>query len=167
MLYRVAVYHAITPATKHTAHYFLANECAHTNGILMPALVADILNSSWFGYTARTLLTFVFWSSGLMKLFNFKGGIAEMTLFGLKPPWFFNLGTLVIQLACSALIIQGTYAWIGALILIVFTIATIPIAHRFWRMEEPARTLDFCIVLEHVTVVGALMLVAMVSLHAT
>lgn len=133
----------------------------------MPTVVADILGANWFGYTARVLLTFVFWSSGLMKLFNFKGGIAEMTLFGLKPPWFFNLGTILIQLVGSALIIHGTYAWIGAAMLALFTLATFPIAHRFWRMEEPARTLDFCIVLEHVTVLGALMLVAMVSLGAT
>jgi transmembrane protein len=47
--------------------------------------------------------------------------------------------------------------------LAVFTVLTIPIAHHFWTMEEPFRTLEFFFVMEHITVVGALMVVAWAS----
>ena len=129
----------------------------------MPHIVESVLGATGFGYAARILLTFVFWSSGVMKLVRFRQGVAEMTHFGLKPAWLFNVATLSVQLIGSALIILGVWVWLGAAVLAVFTALTIPIAHKFWLMEEPLRTLDFCIVLEHITVIGALMLVAAVS----
>jgi transmembrane protein len=132
----------------------------------MPHIVQETLSTAWFGYAARLLLTFVFWSSGVMKLVQFKRGTAEMLFFGLKPGWVFNVATIVIQLAGSLLIVFNIQAWLGASVLAIFTVLTIPIAHRFWRMEEPLRTLDFCIVLEHVTVIGALMLAAILSAGA-
>ena len=125
--------------------------------------IQDVLGASWFGYTARVLFTFVFWSSGVMKLVRFKAGVAEMEMFGLKPAWAFNVATICIQLIGSALIVFSIHTWLGAGLLALFTALTIPIAHRFWTMPEPMRTLDSCIVLEHVTVIGALMVVAMAS----
>ena len=56
--------------------------------------IQDVLGASWFGYTARVLFTFVFWSSGVMKLVRFRAGVAEMEMFGLKPAWAFNVATI-------------------------------------------------------------------------
>lgn len=122
--------------------------------------IGHLTGSTWFGYLARTLLTFMYWGSGLSKLIDFNGGVAEMSHFGLEPAVAFNVAVIITQLGGSALIILNRWTWLGAGALAVFTLLTIPIAHHFWTMEEPFRTMEFYVVMEHITVVGALMVVA-------
>jgi transmembrane protein len=123
--------------------------------------IASILESRPFGVLARVVLTFMFWGSGLSKLLDFQGGMAEMSFFGLEPAMGFNIVVIICQLGGSALIIWGgRMAWLGAGALAIFTLLTIPIAHHFWTMEEPFRTLEFYVVVEHLSIVGALMVVA-------
>ncbi|HWL68942.1 MAG TPA: DoxX family protein [Geminicoccus sp.] len=129
----------------------------------MPRAIEVILGNQWFGYLARAVLTSMFWMSGLAKLLDFSGGVAEMSHFGLEPAVAYNTVVLLVQLAGSALIILNRWTWLGAGMLAVFTLLTIPIAHHFWTMEEPFRTLEFYVVMEHITVVGALMVVAWAS----
>ncbi|UPA25404.1 DoxX family protein [Shinella oryzae] len=126
----------------------------------MTALVESITGSRAFGLLARLVLTSMFWLSGIAKLADFNGGVAEMAHFGLEPPALFNIATAVVQLVGSALIIANRWTWLGAGMLAVFTALTIPIAHNFWTMEEPMRTVEFYVVMEHITVIGALMVVA-------
>jgi transmembrane protein len=125
----------------------------------MPSASA-LFASNWFGYLARTILTFMFWGSGLSKLIDFPGGVAEMAHFGLQPAALFNVAVIITQLGGSALIILNWHAWIGAGALAVFTLLTIPIAHGFWAMEEPMKTIEFYVVVEHLSIIGAMMLVA-------
>jgi transmembrane protein len=121
----------------------------------------DVLTgSTWFGYLARILLTFGFWASGLAKLIDFQGGVAEMAHFGLEPAVAFNVATIITQLVGSALVILNRWTWLGAGALGVFTALTIPLVHHFWTMEEPFRTIEFHVVMEHITVIGGLMVVA-------
>ncbi len=121
----------------------------------------DVLTgSSWFGYLARSVLTFSFWASGLAKLIDFDAGVAEMSQFGLEPAVAFNIATIVTQLVGSALIIFNRWTWLGAGALGIFTALTIPLVHHFWTMEEPFHTIEFYVVMEHITVIGGLMVVA-------
>lgn len=131
----------------------------------MPKLIEQILSATWFGYLARIVMTFMFWGSGLSKLIDFNGGVAEMAHFGLNPPVAFNVATFTVQIVGSLLIIFRTWTWLGAGALAVFTALTIPIAHAFWTMQEPMKTIEFHIVAEHITVIGALMVVAYASVR--
>jgi transmembrane protein len=128
-----------------------------------PSFISTLLRAAWFGYVARIVLTFMFWSSGLAKLIDFNVGLGEMAHFGLEPAWLFNIATIIVVLGGSLLIVLDRWAWLGAGALAVFTVLTIPIAHRFWAMEEPFRTMEFHVVMEHLTVIGALMVVAYAS----
>ncbi|MBB6509115.1 transmembrane protein [Rhizobium soli] len=119
-----------------------------------------VTGSTWFGYLARAVLTFMFWGSGLSKLIDFPAGVAEMAQFGLEPAFAFNVAVIITQLVGSALIILNRWTWLGAGALGVFTALTIPIVHHFWTMEEPFKTLEFYVVMEHITVIGGLMVVA-------
>ncbi len=121
---------------------------------------SGIFGTTWFGYAARTVLTFMFWGSGLSKLIDFNGGVAEMAHFGLEPAVLFNVAVVITQLGGSALVILNRHAWLGAGALAVFTLLTIPIAHNFWAMQEPIKTMEFYVVVEHISIVGAMMLVA-------
>jgi len=122
--------------------------------------ITALTGTSWFGYMARTVLTFMFWGSGLSKLIDFQTGTAEMAHFGLEPAALFNIAVIITQLGGSILIILNRWTWLGAGALAVFTVLTIPIAHSFWAMEEPFKTIEFHVVMEHITVIGALMVVA-------
>ncbi len=122
--------------------------------------IGAITGRTWFGYLARIVLTFGFWASGLAKLIGFQAGMAEMAHFGLEPAAAFNIAVIITQIGGSALIIMNRWTWLGAGALAVFTLLTIPIAHNFWAMEEPFRTMEFHVAMEHITVIGGLMVVA-------
>lgn len=130
----------------------------------MPTSLGALLRAPAFALLARVLLTLPFWGSGLAKLFDFPGGVAEMAHFGLEPAALFNVATVIVQLGGSALIIAGRLSWLGAGALGVFTALTIPLVHHFWSIpEEPFRTIAFHTAAEHVGMIGGLMLAAILS----
>ena len=126
----------------------------------MTSFIHTMTASNWFGLLARIVLTYMFWASGLAKLIDFSGGMAEMAQFGLQPAAVFNTLVIITQLIGSALIIANRWAWLGAGMLGVFTALTIPMVHTFWTMEEPFKTIEFYVVMEHITVIGGLMVLA-------
>lgn len=112
---------------------------------------------------ARILLTFPFWGSGLAKLIDFQGGVAEMAMFGLNPPALFNIAVIITQLGGSALIILNRCTWLGAGALGVFTALTIPLVHHFWSLEGEHAIVAFHTATEHVGMIGALVVVSILA----
>ncbi|KQT45068.1 DoxX family protein [Aureimonas sp. Leaf454] len=129
----------------------------------MPTALARLLRSSLFCLLARILLTFVFWGAGLAKAIDFEGATAEVAGFGLQPAAAINGLAVVVLLAGSALVILDRMAWLGLGALAVFTALTIPLVHHFWTMEGAEATAHFHTATEHVTVIGALMIAAILS----
>ncbi|UVJ45746.1 DoxX family protein [Pseudomonas sp. LS1212] len=127
---------------------------------MSPKPVSWFLNSSTSAIVARTLLTVMFLASGLAKLFDFEGAMAEMAHFGLAPAGPIAAAVVFVQLGGSALVILGRHVWLGAGALAVFTLLTIPIAHAFWSMSGEEAFVQKLWVLEHLSIVGALMGVA-------
>ncbi|HHB1425159.1 TPA: DoxX family protein [Serratia odorifera] len=129
-----------------------------------------MLNSKNYFLTlclSRVVVTFFFWMAGIFGVFNFDVIVEEMVVVGLPWPVLFAVGTILCQLVGSALIIFNVagLGWVGSVMLIVFTLLTIPLGHPFWAFSEPERTKEFHIVLEHITVVGGLMMSAILSGH--
>lgn len=112
---------------------------------------------------ARTLLTLMFWSSGLEKLWDFSATVAEMQHFNLTPAVPIAYAVILVQLVGSALVIQGRYMWLGSLLLGGFTLLTIPVAHDFWNMQGLQAFLERMWVMEHLSIVGGLLTVALLS----
>lgn len=129
----------------------------------MPTLIETLLTNRAVAVLARVILTFPFWGSGLDKLINFSGGVAEMRQFGLEPALLFNIAVLTTQLVGSALIISGRYVWLGAGALGVFTALTIPVVHRFWTMEGAAALHAFHTAAEHIGMIGGLITVSILA----
>ncbi len=126
--------------------------------------INDFLRVPAVAFVARVLLTFPFWGSGLSKLIDFPGGVAEMAQFGLEPAVAFNFATIIVQVGGSLLVIVNRATWLGAGALGVFTALTIPLVHHFWAMtEEPFRTIAFHTATEHVGMIGALIVVSILS----
>lgn len=129
----------------------------------MPSIIARILDNGWFALFARVLLTFPFWGSGISKLIDFPGAVAEMQQYGLKPATFIAILVIFTQLGGSLLVISQRRAWAGAGALAIFTLLTIPIAHDFWNLKGEAAKFEFYVAVEHIALVGGLMLAAILS----
>lgn len=133
----------------------------------MPNAIAAILDSRAFDILARVLLTFVFWSSGLAKLFDFTTNAAMMEGYGLQPGWLVNAITLTVLLSASLLIILDRWTWLATGALAVFTLLTIPIAHPFWSMEGEKAFRHMTVAVEHISLVGGLAVFAVLSRRAS
>ena len=114
----------------------------------------------------RVILTSFFWMAGLFGVFNFSVIVQEMSHVKLPAPVVFAVATIATQLLGSALLISDFrgFGWMGAGALAVFTLLTIPLGHAFWTFEEPKRTAEFHIALEHITVIGGLLIAGFLSL---
>lgn len=129
----------------------------------MKNIVDKSLDSRWLWVVARILLAVVFLSSGLAKLLDFQGGLAEMRAAGLEPDWLFNIATIAVLLGGSVLLVLDRAFWMGSGALAVFLLLTILVVHHFWALPEAqARTAMFW-ALEHVSLVGGLVAAAIAS----
>jgi transmembrane protein len=110
----------------------------------------------------RALLTLLFWSAGIFGLFNFSQVVAEVREVGVPNQTLVAGATVLLQLGGSLLVITNfaKLGWIAALALAGFTLLTIPFGHAFWTFAEPRKTAELHIALEHMTVIGGLLLCA-------
>lgn len=129
----------------------------------MSKRIDDILTGQASWRAARLLLTVVFVLSGVAKLADFDGGMAEMRRAGLEPAWLFNGVVALVLLAGTLAIWFDRYLWQGAALLGSFLVATIFVVHHFWSLPEPRATMSFYFALEHVSLVGGLACAAVAS----
>ena len=130
---------------------------------MTPAIISAILRWPATAFLARLLLVFMFLGSAIDKITNFAGAQAEMAHFALNPPWLFAVATILTQLIGSVLILANRATWLGAGALAVFTLLTIPIAHHFWTMEGQMALIEFYFSVEHLSVIGGMILVAILA----
>lgn len=137
----------------------------HTEAELeTPRAIARLLEHPLTLFVARVWVTAPFLAGGVMKLFNWSGGEAEMASVGLHPAWAFNLAVFCTELGGSLLIIMNRKVWLGAGALGVFTVLSTFLAHRFWDFAGAAREAELNSFLEHWTISAAFILVTVVSL---
>ncbi|WP_267349819.1 DoxX family protein [Sphingomonas sp. GM_Shp_2] len=124
---------------------------------------APVLRDQRFAIAAATLLTLPYWTSGLAKLVDLSGALAEAEHFGLHPAAAIVALTILVQVGGALLVIAGRLAWLGAGALGVFTTIATLIAHPFWTVADPmARFHERNSFLEHAGLIGGLMLAAIV-----
>ena len=126
----------------------------------MPRVIAAILDSGACWFVARLVLTFVFWGAGIGHLVDFKQSVAEMKAHGLEPAALMNILLVVTLLVGSLMILLDRWLWLGAGILGGFLVVAIVLAHHFWTMAEPERTMHFRVATEHVSLIGGFMALA-------
>lgn len=129
----------------------------------MQAPLKNVLDSRWLWITARALLAVMFLASGLAKLLDVDGGMAEMRAVGLHPAAFFNFATVVVLLGGATLVLLDRALWLGAGGLGVFLLLTILVVHRFWALPEPQAGIALFWALEHIAVAGGLIAAAIAS----
>jgi len=128
---------------------------------MTPAPIATLLSDRRLGIAAAVLLTLPYWSSGILKLADWRGSLGEAGRFDLEPAIVVVMLMILVQLGGSLLVIMGRLAWFGAGALGVFTALATLIAHPFWSVADPASRFRECnIFLEHVGLIGGLLLAA-------
>ncbi|EPS1291985.1 DoxX family membrane protein [Providencia stuartii] len=128
----------------------------------MPKLsvIAKILESNTLWIIARLLILILFISSGLAKVFDYENSLAEMRAAGLHPDWFFNIASAFVLLVGSLLVLFNRLLWLGTGALAVFLFLTIVIVHTFWSYTGEEAKLAMFWAIEHTSVIGGLMAVA-------
>lgn len=126
-----------------------------------PAPIAALLRAPAFGVLARAILTLPYWWSGVAKLADLHGALAEASHFGLKPAWLVVAATVLVQLGGSLLLILGRLGWLAAGALGVFTASATLIAHPYWTVTDPIERFHALnTFLEHIGLIGGFMLAA-------
>jgi transmembrane protein len=131
---------------------------------MIQALVSQLLSSRAFQIVARIVLTTPFWAAAIQHGLGWSDWVGTMAHFNLNPPVLFALFTLVTLVAGTvAVVFTNKWAWLGAGALGVFTALTIPIAHAFWTMQGQAAATEFYTVLEHISIIGGLMVMSILA----
>jgi uncharacterized membrane protein YphA (DoxX/SURF4 family) len=110
---------------------------------------------------ARLALASPFLISGLVKLFDFPGALAEVTGLGLRPAGPFAVAVIITQLGGSLLFLTRRYCWLGAGLLAGFTVVATLLAHPFWAFAGPERGHQTATFFEHVAIVGGFAIAAL------
>jgi uncharacterized membrane protein YphA (DoxX/SURF4 family) len=116
---------------------------------------------------ARLCLAAVFLYSGVDKLTHWRSSIEEVRSDGLPWPVAFAAATVSTQLVGGCLVASGFFAWLGALVLAGFTVAATLVGHRFWLRRGAEFQHELTTSLEHVAIVGGLLLLAVLDFAAS
>jgi len=114
---------------------------------------------------ARACLAAVFLYSGQDKLRRWQAGVGEVADLGLPWPRLFAAATVATQLLGGLTVLTGIgMAW-GAAALALFTLAATALGHPFWRLRGDRARQQFTTSLEHLAIVGGLLLLIVTSLQ--
>ena len=116
---------------------------------------------------ARLCLAIVFLYSGVDKLWHWRSSIEEVRSDGLPWPAAFAGATVFTQLIGGCLVATGFFAWLGALLLAGFTVAATLLGHRFWLRRGAEFRHELTTSLEHVAIVGGLLLLSLLDFPAS
>lgn len=131
---------------------------------MTPRPIARLIGAGWFATGAIALLTLPYWTSGLAKLADLPAALGEARHFGLEPAGGAVALTILVQVGGSLLLILRRWGWLGGGALGVFTALATWIGHPFWQIADPvARFHDRNSFLEHIGLIGGLMLAAILS----
>lgn len=128
-----------------------------------PAFVDAILGwpPTWF--VARLALVSAYLIGGVTKLGDWPSAIAEQVRFGVHPPEITAALTIFIEIVGSALLLSGRLVWLAAGAMGIFTLLTAFIASPFWAMQGQARFIAINDFFEHLGLVAAFVMVAMIA----
>lgn len=122
------------------------------------SLAAAPRRDAGLGNLARLFLVAVFAFSAIHKALHFDAAAAEMQALGLPMPALTAALVILVQAAGSILLLIPRTAFAGAALLAGFTVVATVIAHGFWRASDQAFVRELTIFLEHLGIVGGLIL---------
>lgn len=133
------------------------------NGQTTPQFVQAILEWQWTWPIARFALVVFYVCSGLSKIANFRGAVAEMVEARMPVPAVMALLSIFVELTGSVLVLIDRWVWLGAGMLGLFTAIGAITAHAFWKVSGRARVEAIAVFLMHLGLIAAFVLCALVA----
>jgi uncharacterized membrane protein YphA (DoxX/SURF4 family) len=133
------------------------------NGQTTPQFVQAILEWQWTWPIARFALVVFYLVSGLSKIADFRGAVAEMVEARMPAPAAMALLSIFVELTGSVLVLIDRWVWLGAGMLGVFTAIGAVTAHAFWKVSGRARVEAIAVFLMHLGLIAAFVLCALVA----
>jgi putative oxidoreductase len=115
---------------------------------------------------ARACMAVVFLYSGQDKLRHWTKAEGEVRALGLPAPALMAASTIAVQLLGGILLVTGFEAAAGAMLLAGFTVAATLLGHRYWLLTGDPAKQAFTTSLEHLAIIGGLLLVAVDAVRA-
>lgn len=112
---------------------------------------------------ARCCLAAVFLFSGTTKLAFNSTGIREFAAIGIPLPALLLAATIIVQIGAGLALGIGWRSRTAALTLAAFTVMATLIGHPFWAFEGSDFFRELTTVLEHLAIIGGLILVAAIG----
>lgn len=125
--------------------------------------IADPIFSHIFAF-ARICLAAVFVYSGFDKARNWTGVVAECEAFKLPAPKLVAAGTIALHIIGGLCVMLGIYTAPFAVALAIFTVIATCLAHNFWAHKGERFGKELTTALEHLGIVGGLVLIAAFSM---
>jgi putative oxidoreductase len=108
----------------------------------------------------RMLVGVLFLWAGIDKVMGWPGALQEVVAGGLPAPGFMLALTIVLQVAGGAAIIAGRLLRPACWALAGFTALATVLYHGFWHATGAARHAELIPFMEHVCIVGGLLVVS-------
>jgi len=112
-------------------------------------------------FVARLLIAAVFLYSGQDKLRHWRASLEEVSALRLPFPALFAAATIATQLAGGLSVAADLFAPFGAGLLALFTVAATLLGHRFWLLHGREAQRELTTALEHLAIVGGLLLIVL------
>ncbi|PZR35902.1 DoxX family protein [Caulobacter segnis] len=129
-----------------------------------PRFVATILDWPPTASLARLALVSAYLLGAVVKAADFPGAVAEQAHFGMAPPAFWAVLTIVVEIVGPLLILTRRWLWLGAGMLGVFTLLAAIKANAFWTMPAGQdRFMAMNAFVEHIGLIGGFVLVALLD----
>jgi putative oxidoreductase len=128
--------------------------------MLKVAKMQDV--SSWFdvvGVIARVLIALIFLYSAITKVLDWSAGLQEVQSLGMPLPMLVLTSTVALQLCGGIMLALGWHTRSAAAVLAGFTLVASLVAHPFWRSIGTAAQRQRVTFIEHLAIVGGLMMV--------
>jgi putative oxidoreductase len=114
-----------------------------------------------FAYAlARAMLSVLFIISGTFKFMTVSGVADTLAARGFPQPTAFGYATAALEFLGGLCVLLGYRARWAALVLLVFTAATVAVSHHFWDMEGLDRARNLTQALKNLAIMGGLLLIA-------
>jgi uncharacterized membrane protein YphA (DoxX/SURF4 family) len=114
---------------------------------------------SWLWIVGQVMLAGLFIHRGVSAVGEFSDYVAQLTQRGVPLAPFVLAGGLFTMLTGGMMVALDTYAFYGAILLIVFTLLANHWFHHFWQMEGLMKKLHFYFFCNNISIIGGLLLV--------
>ena len=108
----------------------------------------------------RLMMTYIFATSGIAKIFDWSGNVAYMSTRHLPMIPLLLAGALVIEVGGSISLITGYQARIAAFVMFWYTTAVTLIFHNYWAANEAMAGMQETHFRKNLAIMGGLLMLA-------